>query len=844
MLELKLSQLDKQEWEKRHIMTPGYDVKKMRERTKAKPKWIHFGAGNIFRAFPAAVLDNLLEDGIEDIGLIVAEGFDAEIIDRIYKPCDNLSLLVTLKSDGSVEKRIIASIAEALVMAKGQAEDAQRLKDIFRSPSLQVVSFTITEKGYKLCDASGMYFMEIQKDFLAGPGHADSYMGKVAALCYERYHAGGLPIALVSMDNFSHNGDKLKIAIQTFAREWEKRGLIQAGFLTYLQDEDKVSFPWTMIDKITPRPDKKVEELLISDGLTGISPIITSRHTYIAPYVNAEECQYLVIEDHFPAGRPKLERGGIHFTSRDIVDKSERMKVCTCLNPLHTALAVFGCLFSYDRIYKEMEDELLKKLVFDIGYLEGLPVVIDPEIIHPEKFLKEVLCDRITNPFMPDTPQRIATDTSQKLSVRFGETIKSYEERGMDISKLHLIPLVFAGWCRYLMGIDDMGEAFEVSPDPLHDRLIKQLGGIKLGDKGLFSEQLKPILSNKEIFGVDLYRAGLGEQVERYFAEMVSEKGAVRKTLERYVLGKREALLKEISRIGIIPVVVLEDAHKAIPTAKALRDGGINCAEVTFRTMAAEESIRRITERYPDMLVGAGTVLHTGQVDKAVKAGAKFIVTPGYNPEVVNYCVVKEIPIVPGCMDTNAIEMALSVGLDTVKFFPAEAAGGLAMLKALAGPYSNLKFIPTGGIGADNLTEYLIYDKVTACGGSWMVKPSLIREERFDEITRLTEAAVQKMLGFKLFYVEVLEKNEDTQEAGKIIRLLGGHVRALEPRQESRCGEIAIETNSVIRVAYYLWKRGVCMDMRTMEYGEGRLQSVYLKDRIGGFAVKLLQKQG
>lgn len=201
-------------------------------------------------------------------------------------------------------------------------------------------------------------------------------------------------------------------------------------------------------------------------------------------------------------------------------------------------------------------------------------------------------------------------------------------------------------------------------------------------------------------------------------------------------------IIEEISRIGIVPVVVLDDAEKAVPTAKALRAGGINCAEVTFRTAAAEAAIKNITAALPDMLVGAGTVLTTEQADRAAAAGARFIVTPGYNPKVVDHCIAKGIPIVPGCMDTHAIELAIEAGLDTVKFFPAEAAGGLPMIKALAGPYTGLKFMPTGGINADNLTEYLSFKKVIACGGSWMVKSALIEEERYDEITRRTKEAV------------------------------------------------------------------------------------------------------
>lgn len=201
-------------------------------------------------------------------------------------------------------------------------------------------------------------------------------------------------------------------------------------------------------------------------------------------------------------------------------------------------------------------------------------------------------------------------------------------------------------------------------------------------------------------------------------------------------------ILEEIGKIGIIPVVVLEEAEKAVPVAKALQAGGINCAEVTFRTAAAEQAIGNMTREMPEMLVGAGTVLTIKQVDRAVAAGAEFIVTPGYNPKVVDYCIRKTIPVIPGCMDTHAIEMALDAGLDTVKFFPAEAAGGLSMIKALAGPYGELKFMPTGGINAGNLTKYLAFDKVIACGGSWMVKPALVKAGSYDEITGLTKEAV------------------------------------------------------------------------------------------------------
>jgi 2-dehydro-3-deoxyphosphogluconate aldolase/(4S)-4-hydroxy-2-oxoglutarate aldolase len=203
------------------------------------------------------------------------------------------------------------------------------------------------------------------------------------------------------------------------------------------------------------------------------------------------------------------------------------------------------------------------------------------------------------------------------------------------------------------------------------------------------------------------------------------------------------AVLEQFGKIGIIPVVVLDDAKDAEPLGQALMEGGLPCAEVTFRTAAAEESIRIMAEKFPDMLVGAGTVLTTEQVDRAVAAGAKFIVSPGINPKVVDYCVRKNIPITPGTCNPSNVETALEFGLDVVKFFPAEPAGGLKYIKAIAAPYVGMKFMPTGGINAENVKEYLKYDRILACGGSWMVKGDLIKAGNFDKIRELTAEAAQ-----------------------------------------------------------------------------------------------------
>lgn len=311
---------DRAVWDKANIALPKFDIKKVTENTKKEPSWIHFGAGNIFRAFPAAVLQKALDEGIYDKGIIVAEGFDYEIIDRAYRPFDNLSLLAVLKSDGTADKKIIASVTESLKADKSFTEDWNRLLEIFRAPSLQMVSFTITEKGYSVSEN------DTAKGF-----DPSLIMGKITLLLLARFNAGQLPVTLQSMDNCSHNGDKVKAAVLAYADAWTAAGLVPADFAGYLRNETKVTFPWSMIDKITPRPDAKIKALLDSDGFEDSEVIVTAKNTYTSSFVNAEETEYLVIEDNYTCGRPPLEAGGVLFTDRETVDKVEKMKVCTCL---------------------------------------------------------------------------------------------------------------------------------------------------------------------------------------------------------------------------------------------------------------------------------------------------------------------------------------------------------------------------------------------------------------------------------------------------------------------------------------------------------------------------------
>lgn len=520
--DIRSGAVNTQEWSGKGYVLPKFDLEAVRKKTHDQPTWVHFGAGNIFRAFPAAVLQQTLDSGKYDRGVIVAEGFDFEIIDKAYRPYDNLSLLVLLKSDGSIEKKVVASVTESLKADPRFGEDWARLVEIFRNPSLEMVSFTITEKGYSVAPADLERGMTPQL-----------IMGKVTALLYERFQAGAAPVTIQSMDNCSHNGDKVKDAVLAYAQAWEKTGLVPAGFLTYLTE--KVTYPWSMIDKITPRPDAKVQKMLADDGFEDNETIITGRNTYTAPFVNAEETEYLVIEDNYAGGRPPLELGGVLYADRETVDKVEKMKVCTCLNPLHTAMSIYGCMLGYDLISAEMKDEDLSGLITKMGYIEAMPVVVDPGVLKPADFIGAVLNKRLPNPFMPDAPQRIATDTSQKLAIRFGETIKAYQAKGLNLDELVLIPLVLAGYARYLKGVDDECKPFDISPDPLLAELQAIVAPLEVKEGAQDMSCLKALYSRADVFGVDLYAAGLGERIEGMAAELYAGPGAVRKTLHKYV---------------------------------------------------------------------------------------------------------------------------------------------------------------------------------------------------------------------------------------------------------------------------------------------------------------------
>lgn len=528
---------NRESWEKAGIKLPGYEVEKVCQKAKEEPGWVHFGIGNIFRVFIGGIADGLLEQGELDRGITCVETFDFDVVDKIYEPFDNLGLNVLLHGDGTREYKVIGSLAEAVKAISSDPEQWARMKEIFVSPSLQMVTFTITEKGYALQKADGTWFPFVEADIQNGPDHAVGAMAIVTAMLYERYRAGKYPLALVSLDNCSQNGAKLQESVTMMAEEWKKAGFVEEDFLTYLQDETVIAFPWTMIDKITPRPSEQIAEDLEALGVENMHPVITGKRTYIAPFVNAEKPQYLVIEDNFPNGRPALEKGfGVYMADRETVNLSERMKVTVCLNPVHSATGPLGVVLGYD-LFAHMlntNDDMMK-MARMIAYDEGLPVVPDPGILSPQEFVDELFNDRFPNEYLGDTNLRLAVDVSQMVGIRFGVTIKAYVEKYGDASRLTAIPLGIAGWLRYMLGVDDEGNNYELAPDPMNEEIQELFKDIVVGQPETFTDQLKSILSNERIFFTNIYETGLGEKIETMFCEMIGGPGAVKETIHKYV---------------------------------------------------------------------------------------------------------------------------------------------------------------------------------------------------------------------------------------------------------------------------------------------------------------------
>ncbi|WP_043558841.1 mannitol dehydrogenase family protein [Actinomyces israelii] len=513
------------------VVTPAFDVAAMQASGRERPRWLHIGPGNIFRVFLARIAEDLLASGRHWPIAVVAPrrptGLDVQLAAH-----DLLTLSVTLRPDGSRDLRAVAGVSEGLAVSR--PDDRARFLALAADPGVSLVSLTITEKGYAVADSAG----DLQEAVTAASGpraRQGHTMALVASFLLARYEAGGAPITLLSCDNFSHNGDKLRDSVTTIARGWARAGSADEGFPAWIEDPSRVAFPISVIDKITPRPSEAVAEALTGLGFTDMGLQAPDR-TPLAGFVNTEPTEYLIIEDAFAGERPPLEEAGAQIVAREVCDRFESMKVATCLNPLHTALAIAGCLLRMPTIDAEMRDPALAALVHRLGWEEGLPVVSDPGVVSPESFLTEVLQTRFTNPYLPDDPARIAMDTSQKMPIRFGQTLLRYRDRGLDMGGLRSIPLVIALWCRYLTGIADDGAPFEPSSDPLYDELHAHVAGIRLGEPVDARRALAPILSDPELFGLDLTATPVAGSVEALFSRLISGPGAVRATLDKETL--------------------------------------------------------------------------------------------------------------------------------------------------------------------------------------------------------------------------------------------------------------------------------------------------------------------
>ncbi|MFV0255383.1 MAG: mannitol dehydrogenase family protein [Erysipelotrichaceae bacterium] len=489
---------------------PKYDVEKVTNETIACPNWLHFGAGNIFRSYIGEICDSLLDQNLATKGIIAIEGFDEEIIDKVYDKFEGMAVSSTLRSNGDITHHVQASICKGLKLSK----DLEKIKKYFLQENLQIISLTITEKGYLITEDN------IEAE--------NNVMVIITKLLYQRYKNNQAPITMLSLDNCTKNGELLKKNIMKVATRLYEINIVEYNFIEYIKT--RVAFPISMIDKITPQPSKRVALELEKKGFEGMEILKTSKQTYIAPFVNSEETEYLVVEDNFVNGRPQFEKAGVYITSYNQVNAIEKMKVSACLNPLHTTLAILGCLLNYSNISDEMKDKELKKIISILGYDEGLKVVEKDLIINPKKFIDNVINVRLTNENIGDTPQRIAKDTSLKLNVRFGETIKSYvKSEDLDVNELEVIPLVIALWIRYLNGRDDLNNLIDRSPDPILGK-YPLIENAKIGDK----PDIKPLLN--EVFDFDIYSI-MGEKIEEKYYELLMSNGKVRELIKQ-VKGK------------------------------------------------------------------------------------------------------------------------------------------------------------------------------------------------------------------------------------------------------------------------------------------------------------------
>ncbi|SPT71000.1 mannitol dehydrogenase family protein [Anaerobiospirillum thomasii] len=498
--------------------------------TNIRPQWLHFGSGNIFRSYIALIAQKLQAKRLMDTGIVICEAYDEEILSVSYKQSDNISLSATLNFDGTTDVTPVLSVTKALCLNQSR-EDREFYLHALTQPSLQIISFSITEKAYELEDASGHILPYIQKDLSCDLQNVSSILPLLLLGLVRRFENGALPLTLMALDNCKHNGDKLKKSLLKLCDMFIQEGKLSAKFKDYLAN--KIAFPLSMIDKIAPRPDKDVLLKLRALGYTLDDIHLTAKGTYTADFVNSEKTAYLVIEDNFKNSRPPFEQAEIIMTDRASVMLCENMKIESCLNPLQTAAAIAGMLFNYTYISECMEDEIIVSLVKKLG-AEGILVVDDPKVLNPKDFLDEAIELRMPNPYINDTPSRIATDSSSKIAIRLGLSVRRYIAKKIHTDDLVAIPLVYALFVRYCAGIDDNLEPYTL-PNDLNYNYIKSIGSklnvIKADDTTL--DAVLSVLENETIMGCNLKEAAIFDRVKKLVLSMCQGKGSIRQTLAK-----------------------------------------------------------------------------------------------------------------------------------------------------------------------------------------------------------------------------------------------------------------------------------------------------------------------
>ncbi|PWG00183.1 mannitol dehydrogenase family protein [Levilactobacillus bambusae] len=513
------------------IFIPTFSQAQLSEKTKQTPQWIHVGPGNVFRGYHAALAQSLIEQGNLETGIIVMDTHDDSLIEKIYHPYSDRILQVLPTIEGTLTKTLLASVAGAYYVAPDRLEAWRTMQHYFQQPSLQVVTFTVTKDGYNLVDEQGEPYQTIQEDMVNGPDEPLSDMGRITALLYARYQAGRLPIALLSTDNFSQNGDRLKGSVLTIADSWETNRVIEPGFSEYLTDSACVSFPISTIDRTTLAPSHEVAAKLQEQGFSDTTMLERPGHSAVAPFVNTEVAHYLVVEDNFPNGRPPFEQVGVIMTDRTTVNQVDESKVTTTLWPILDTLAIYGKLLGFETLAEAIQHPELSQLVKNVGQ-ESVAVAEPIEAVDEEAYLAELISSRLPNPYLSATTQYMAKRLSTHLATNFGVTVSRYDARdNVAPQQLTHISLVIATWIRYLMGINDEGRPFNPSPDDRWNECHAYVADIQLGEETDVHAHLEPLLSDRTLFGQNLYGVGIGEQIEADFKAEIAGVGAIKATL-------------------------------------------------------------------------------------------------------------------------------------------------------------------------------------------------------------------------------------------------------------------------------------------------------------------------